>query len=89
MAKFYEVVKVCSANQYLPVPLVVGEIVMKIDDLKYEEEGFNGQFMKVHHNEGKNISSFSRRDFKRYVPKGKGELLILMKKKGKLPKLDK
>lgn len=91
MAKFYEVVSVSSANKYLPVPLQIGEIVMKIEDPKYEEEGFNGQFMKVYHNAGKNIGSFSRVQFERYSLKGvtKGELLLLRKKKGRLPKIDK
>lgn len=80
MAKFFEVISVDSANKYLPNPLVVGEIVMEIQDEKYD----GSPYVKVHHNGGQNISSFSRKNFKKYFTKDKVELVKLIKNKGRL-----
>lgn len=80
MAKFLEVISVDSANNHLPNPLVIGEVVMEIQDEKYD----GTKYVKVHHNGGKNISSFSRSVFKKYSPKDKIELVKLIKSKGRL-----
>lgn len=85
-SKFFEVVKVSSGNQHLPTPLQIGEVVMKINDEQYEQPGFMSQFMKIYHNEGKNVSSFHRSNFAPYKPSDKTELVKLLKQKGKLPK---
>lgn len=82
--KFYEVVGVDSANKHLPNPLLIGEIVQEIDD-----ENLGDQYIRVHHNGGKNVSSFSRNKFKRYTPKDKLELVKLIKTKGLLPEIKK
>lgn len=79
--KFYEVIKVDSANSHLPAPLLIGEIVMK-----KKEDGLRGEYLKVYHNRGENISIFSKGRFKLYIPETKGELMILIKKKGRMPK---
>lgn len=79
MAKFLEVVKVDSANKYLPVPLKLGEIVMEIPNEKYD----GTKYVEVHHFNGKNVSSFYRNTFKTYTPKDKIELVKLIKNKGR------
>jgi hypothetical protein len=79
MAKFLEVTSVDTPNNHLPNPLVVGEIVMEIQDEKYD----GTKYVKVYHNEGKNISSFSRSTFKKYSAKDKIELIKLIKNKGR------
>lgn len=78
MAKFYKVDNICSGNKHLPAPLVVGEIVMLIDDPKYE----GTKYVKVHHNGGQNQSVFFRSYFKRY-PVKKEELVQLIRGKGR------
>ncbi len=79
MAKFLEVINVDSANNHLPNPLVLGEIVMEIQDENYD----GTPYVKIHHNNGENISSFSRKNFKKYSPKDKVELIKLIKNKGR------
>jgi hypothetical protein len=79
MAKFLEVINVCPANKHLPAPLVIGEIVMEIPDEKYD----GTRYVQVHHNGGKNVSSFDRSTFKKYAPKDKVELIKLIKNKGR------
>ena len=87
MAKFLRVKEVDSGNKYLPVPLEIGEIVTQIEDEIYSKgDAFMSQFVRVKHNGGKNISSFSKTNFEKYVPKNKGEILILTKKGGIMPK---
>jgi len=78
MAKFLEVTNVDNANKHLPAPLEVGEIVMEIQD-----EKLSRQYVRVHHNGGKDVSSFSRSYFKTYQPKDKIDLVKLIKGKGR------
>ena len=80
MAKFLIVDNVCTANKHLITPLIVGEIVQKINDDSVDE-----QYVKVYHNEGKNTSIFSKTYFKVYEPKSKLELVKLIKNKGIIP----
>lgn len=79
MARFLIVSKVDKPNDHLPNPLVVGEVVMEIQDEKYD----GTKFVKVHHNGGKNISTFYRSHFNKYSPKDKLELIKLIKSKGR------
>ncbi len=53
--KFFIVEQEPSANKHLPTPLLIGEIVMEIED-----ENLGDQYKRIHHNRGKNISSFSK-----------------------------
>ena len=80
-AKFYKVVSVSSANKHLPVPLVLGEIVMAKADPRSSNED---NYIKVFHNLGKSVSVFSRSYFKRYLPKD-SEMKSLLKNKGAMP----
>lgn len=88
MAKeFYKVESVGSENKYLPTPLVIGEICQHIPEPEFDNQeatDWEKQFIKVYHNNGSNISTFSRRDFSRYKPKDKTELINLLKNKGRL-----
>jgi hypothetical protein len=81
-SKFYKVVNLSSSNKYLPVPLVMGEIVM----LKHDPEAdlHENKYLKVFHNLGKEVSVFSKSYFKRYLPK-KEEMKSLLKNKGAMP----
>lgn len=84
MAKeFFIVDNVCSANKYLLTPLVVGEIVQKIEDCESDFSEVKS-FMKVYHNGGNDISSFHNQYFKLYTPKDKIEMVNLIKNKGRL-----
>ena len=81
MAKeFYRVKSVGGENKYLPTPLIVGEICQLIPDPELEK----GKFIKIYHNNGKNISVFSTKYFEIYKPKDKTELINLIKNKGRL-----
>lgn len=88
MAKEFLIVdNVCSANKYLPNPLILGEIVQVIDE--EETDNFSKQFVKVFHNEGKDVSKFLRHYFISYEPNNKIELVNLIKNKGRLPDIKK
>lgn len=80
MAKEFLIVdNVCSANKHLLTPLVIGEIVEKIED-----KTVNEQYIKIYHNEGKMISTFNKSYLTTYKPKSKEELIYCIKNKGKL-----
>jgi hypothetical protein len=68
-AKIYKVVN-AEGTKYLPIPLVMGELVEQVED---ENESDGGQvvegYIRVRHNGGKEVSVFRRDRFKRVINK--------------------
>lgn len=66
--RILKVVMEPAGNKHLPAPLEIGEKVIVID------KGDDTQYVKVRHNRGKNVSTFSKRYFDEITEKDRKDV---------------